>query len=206
LTTRDDRAAERPADVSVVVLASKQEALEKVKQSLENARLLTTRLYVVEPLRCKVAIKLTAVEPNIKTEKGRPTTWCRPAVPGPSAVELRLTLHGREDMEGRRLLNNAETAIKRFLDPYSGGSQEKGWPFGGAIHLSQIYDLLARQPGVDYVAPTTWSDAGGQQYTALALLASESWRLSNTDLKTVSLEPHELPQALVSTEDPKLSQ
>jgi hypothetical protein len=43
--------------------------------------------------------------------------------------------------------------IKSFLDPLNGGHERKGWPFGRALFVSELYRILARLPEVDYVTP-----------------------------------------------------
>ena len=45
----------------------------------------------------------------------------------------------------------AEQALYRFLNPYTGGADGDGWPFGRPLHVSEIYTLLQRLPGVEYV-------------------------------------------------------
>ena len=45
----------------------------------------------------------------------------------------------------------AEEALFRYLNPYTGGPQGNGWPFGRELHLSEIHGLLQGVPGVDYV-------------------------------------------------------
>lgn len=50
--------------------------------------------------------------------------------------------------------------LKKFFDPLTGGLQDKGWEFGRNIYISEIYQLLDRLPGVDYIKPT---ETKGQQ-------------------------------------------
>ena len=38
-----------------------------------------------------------------------------------------------------------------FFDPYVGGPDGKGWPFGRGVYASEIYAILSRLPVVDYV-------------------------------------------------------
>jgi predicted phage baseplate assembly protein len=45
----------------------------------------------------------------------------------------------------------AESALYKYLNPYTGGPQGTGWPFGRALHYSEIYGLLQRIPSVEYV-------------------------------------------------------
>jgi len=45
----------------------------------------------------------------------------------------------------------AESALYNYLNPYTGGPQGTGWPFGRALYYSEIYGLLQRIPSVEYV-------------------------------------------------------
>ena len=45
----------------------------------------------------------------------------------------------------------AEEALYRFLNPYIGGGDGKGWPFGRDLHPSEISALLQRVPFVEFV-------------------------------------------------------
>jgi predicted phage baseplate assembly protein len=45
----------------------------------------------------------------------------------------------------------AEAELYRYLDPFTGGPRGEGWPFGRALHVSELYALLQRHPGVEFV-------------------------------------------------------
>jgi hypothetical protein len=42
-------------------------------------------------------------------------------------------------------------ALRRFFDPLKGGPGRKGWPFGRSVYVSEVYELLAKLPGVRLV-------------------------------------------------------
>ncbi|BAZ08752.1 hypothetical protein NIES4071_05580 [Calothrix sp. NIES-4071] len=44
-----------------------------------------------------------------------------------------------------------QDALEGFFHPLTGGIKGKGWEFGRNIYISEIYQLLDKQPGVDYV-------------------------------------------------------
>ena len=68
------------------------------------------------------------------------------------SVEARLRLPERSDPgSGAQVQVQAETALYRYLNPFTGGPQENGWPFGRDLHVSEIYALLQRQTGVEFV-------------------------------------------------------
>lgn len=46
-------------------------------------------------------------------------------------------------------------AIRRFLDPVTGGSADSGWPAGQALYVSELLRRLHAIPHVEYVAPET---------------------------------------------------
>jgi hypothetical protein len=171
--TRNERANVMPADVSVVILPKPDDVLAllfaavpfllavpllpAVREALEPARLLTTRLHVVAARRVAIAVTLT--------------------------------IHGRSDAVEERLLEQAEEALKTFLDPHAGGPDGRGWPFGRAVYVSEVYDRLARLPQVDYVTATAGKPV-------LAAVPVE--RLRNNpagELEAVALDPDELPAA-----------
>src|SRR4051812_17800063 len=60
------------------------------------------------------------------------------------SIVVTLTIHGRDDAEPKRLLEQAEKALETFFDPRAGGPDGRGWPLGRSIYLSEIIDLLAR--------------------------------------------------------------
>ncbi len=61
----------------------------------------------------------------------------------------------------------AQQALRNYLNPYIGGPQGEGWPFGRALNRSELYGVLQRVEHVEYVEnlSMTVSDsnvAGGQ--------------------------------------------
>jgi predicted phage baseplate assembly protein len=68
------------------------------------------------------------------------------------SVEARLRLPERSDPRlGAQAQTQAEAALYRYLNPFTGGPDGKGWPFGRDLHVSEIYALLQRQAGVEFV-------------------------------------------------------
>jgi len=49
------------------------------------------------------------------------------------------------------LRRRVETELYRYLSPYVGGPEGTGWPFGRDLHVSELYALLQRIPGVEFV-------------------------------------------------------
>lgn len=45
----------------------------------------------------------------------------------------------------------AEAELYRYLNPFTGGPRGQGWPFGRDLHVSELYALLQRHSGVEFV-------------------------------------------------------
>jgi len=58
---------------------------------------------------------------------------------------------------------HAEEALYRYLNPFVGGPRGAGWPFGRALNSSEIYGLLQRIEGVEFVQDVqiTAEESGG---------------------------------------------
>jgi len=123
---------EQEGHVSVIVVPRKgnesdlEEIIGTVEADLEPRRLLTTRVHVTGPRYLPLTIKATVAP------------WSDERLPeegaGPNNVADRVV-----------------TAVKKFLDPLEGGDDGKGWPFGRNVFVSEIYQLIDRLPGIDYV-------------------------------------------------------
>ncbi len=88
-------------------------------------------------------------------------------VAGPRYVRVgvRVALVLAHDALPERVRAAAAAALTRFLDPLRGGDAGTGWPFGRAVHVSEIYDLLDRVPGVDHVQPARKGAAAEDELT-----------------------------------------
>jgi predicted phage baseplate assembly protein len=98
------------------------ELKRSVESHLNERRLLGTSLEVVAP-------KLVWVSINARVRMPEHST------PG------RL-------IETRR---RAEAALYRYLNPYTGGPDGGGWPFGRDLHVSELFALLQRLSGIEFV-------------------------------------------------------
>ena len=45
----------------------------------------------------------------------------------------------------------ARRALYRYFDPIVGGPDGDGWPFGRPVHVGEVYAVLQRVEGVEYV-------------------------------------------------------
>lgn len=165
---------EQPGHVSVIIVPTvpgnsppkleeyqpTEELLKAVKNSLEQKRLLTTRVHVVGATFLTIKVNITiGLKPGAK-----------------------------EDTVKKQV----EEALKKFFNPLTGGLQGKGWEFGRNIYISEIYELLDRLPGVDYVAEQ-------EQNGELVILPKDSERKErvNGQLSAVKVYANELVDAQI---------
>jgi predicted phage baseplate assembly protein len=68
------------------------------------------------------------------------------------SVQARLRIRPRSDRAVvADVQRRAEEQLYRYLNPFHGGPAGDGWPFGRDLHVSEIYALLQRVPGVEFV-------------------------------------------------------
>lgn len=106
-------------------------------------------------------------------------------VAGPAYVRVTLeaALAPRPGAEFPVVAKRAAEDLAAHFHPLSGGPAGGGWPFGRAVHVSELYRVLDRVPGVDYVELRALrADVDGRE-------------LPGDDAGTggVRLEPFELP-------------
>jgi hypothetical protein len=104
-------------------------------------------------------------------------------VVGPAYVTVGITarLFRRPNVAPRSVQERARDALAAYFHPLTGGTDQAGWPFGRAVYVSEVYEVLERVPGVDYA-------------TEVALSGDASRRLLAEDgsLVGIALAPHEL--------------
>jgi hypothetical protein len=120
-----DKEANAPSHISLVVVPANQgitlEQMTELKTWLTDRTLLTTRLHIVLPNYVKV---------NIKAD-----------------------LYPEDGANIETIRQNATTQIKAFFAPLKSGTywDGKGWPFGRNVRISEVYAVLDKVSGVDYV-------------------------------------------------------
>lgn len=130
LTKTDEKYAFFPGHISLVIVSDNEQVKEdqipklctKLKDWLNDRKLLTTRLHVVQPNYLKVNINA-----QLYLEDG--------AVPN-------------------TVQTNAQAEIRTCFDPLQSETywDGKGWPFGRNVYVSELYALLDKVSGVDYVS------------------------------------------------------
>jgi len=95
--------------------------VQKVKQYLDERRLVTTRVDVTGPVYRAISI-LAEVVPEARS------------IHGPWEIKAKI-----------------EEELKRFFHPLEGGPYNDGWRIGRNVFISEIFYLLESIDGVDYV-------------------------------------------------------
>jgi hypothetical protein len=157
-----DNKAKDPGHISLVVVpdtygvGEKSQLTKGLEDYLEEWRLLTTRLHIVEPKY----------------------------VP----LKIRAHLYLEDGANPREVRRSTIEEVKFFFNPLNSGNYwvGKGWPFGQNVYVSELYHLLARIRGIDYVQEVTLevSDA-----------ATTDWReefTADKHLTSIILDDHEL--------------
>jgi hypothetical protein len=127
---------EQEGHISVIIVPRKEneanleDIVTAVAADLEPRRLLTTRVHVTGPQYLPVTIEASVV-------------------PLP---DERLPKEGGAE---KNIAIRVEEAVKTFLDPLEGGDEGEGWPFGRNVFVSEIYQLIDRLRGIDYVKSVT---------------------------------------------------
>lgn len=176
--------APAPGHISVVLVPPHHTALTKtvmrrVKQNLEGAKLITTRIHVVAPVFVTFGLHLTLIK-----QRDASADWISSA---------------------------AMNRLQDWFDHLRGGPDEKGWPFGHDIYVSDLYRLLGSIPGVDYVTRSR-DPRTGEEMDELSVPPAEAHRKQyNASHRLEALEIHEeelvalefTPDDIVIQEDPR---
>jgi len=165
-----------PGHVSVVIVPKPLDApiaplLRRVRDAIEPARLLATRLHVVPARFLSVGVRL-----SLTAERHAAISEVRSAA-----------LH----------------ALRQFLDPLEGGSDNKGWPFGRSVYVSEICQLLVNLPGVRAVQKTLHPETG-KPMEEFFVRPGDAARLRYNrlrELEAVELQPDELVGATLEEGD-----
>jgi predicted phage baseplate assembly protein len=105
-------------------------------------------------------LKFQELVPNEKTLRriaefleARRTIGARVVVEPPAyqGVTVVAKIRAEAGVDSNRLEEVAATALYHFLHPIEGGAEGKGWPFGRAVHVGEVYACLQRVKGVELV-------------------------------------------------------
>jgi hypothetical protein len=120
-------------------------------------------------------------------------------VVGPSYVQVgvRLTLVLKRDALEDDVRAKAVAALNEFLHPLTGGPEGNGWPFGRNVYVSEIYELLDKQSGVDYVTKTKDPITSQPLDELVVADSARLLRNSSKELVAVEIRPEELVEAQI---------
>jgi hypothetical protein len=156
-----------PGHVSVVILPATGKT--------PSEELLRRVRAILEPARL-IATRVHVVAPRFAT------------------ISVRVTLVIQQDAVPKTVRASAASALKKFFDPLAGGPNGLGWPFGRDVYVSEIYRMLARLPGVQYVTRTV-DRSTEKSLDELIVGPTDNWRLIRNrlgELEAVDLQPDEL--------------
>jgi hypothetical protein len=114
-------------------------------------------------------------------------------------VKVQLTLVLKPDAVPANVRRQAVAAVRDFLHPLRGGPNKDGWPFGRSVFTSEMYELLDKQSGVDYVIRSA-------PLPELETVPNDPARLRLNglgDIEAVELHSNELAAAQVADADIK---
>lgn len=103
------------------------------------------------------------------------------------SVRLQIAVKAGYPEEGTK--SAAEKALYRFLHPLQGGMDGRGWPFGRALTLHDIYSVVGIVPGVAYLHGAV--DIYVSSYDLTSGSLSEEQRLEDLG-KGVEIDPDEV--------------
>ena len=118
---------------------------------------------------------------------------------GPSYLDIdgiRMRVVLKQDEIESVVKDRVSGMIRSFFHPLKGGSDNSGWPFGRNIYLSDIYDILEKTQGVDYVNKIEGIDE-------LSFLGDSSRKIRNRggELIGIRLQTNELVNILPESID-----
>lgn len=68
-------------------------------------------------------------------------------------IAVNITAYAFADQDEKKVKSRIEARLDANFHPLTGGPSGRGWPFGQAIYVSDLYALLDGVEGVDYVVP-----------------------------------------------------
>ncbi len=165
---------DKPGHVSIIIIPHSnnddnspsqpnQDLITKVKDYLEQRRLITTKIHVLAPRYLTISIRLTI---HLNREAEAAAT--------------------REEIE-----NVLENFFRPLPNPEN--PQQPGWQFGRNIYVSEIYQLLDELEGVNYVEKTNEQDEVFlPSANSSATNQKRLIRTDREELMAIELKPEEL--------------
>jgi predicted phage baseplate assembly protein len=129
--------AVRPGQLVIVVLPKIEDRAGRIDPAD-----LAFPIYLYEEVQAKLAARgLAGITIDVRQPQYR---W----------VSVKAHLRAATELSAARqaaVQRQVEAALYRYLNPYIGGPQSAGWPFGRDLHQSEVASVIQRLPGIDYV-------------------------------------------------------
>jgi Baseplate J-like protein len=170
-----DSQTERPGYISLVVVSSKDvfKDMSEVKEKAKKRELIDVVSDYLDKRRL-ITTRIIVVEPiELKIK-----------------VQAKLVL--KPDTIDEIVKKEAIIKLEHFFDPLKGGQTGTGWEFGRSIYISEIYELLDKLSGVDYVE---------EVIILKQINGNPPWAKVSSQLMEISLRPNELVDLHISLDD-----
>jgi hypothetical protein len=79
------------------------------------------------------------------------TTELHVVPPSMVSVDVMTRVVAQPDADPASVENETGGQVRAFLDPWDGGGDREGWPFGRALYKSELLQRLEHVAGVDHV-------------------------------------------------------
>ncbi len=132
---------------------------------------------------------ISAVENDLESKRRLLTTRLHIVGPQYLQIKVQTTVVPYPDVKEEEIEPSVKRALEKFLHPLEGGSDEKGWPFGRNVFVSEIYELVDQFPGVDYV---TSVDLQRTKTNVPSRRIETKDPENNSVLVGIEVKPHEL--------------
>ena len=147
----ESRASDRPGHMSLVVVPERELGPEALISWLHSLQVW------LEPMRL-LTTRLHVVKPFYVQ------------------MSLGAVIRTHPQVSFPQIQNSAREKLQQYFSPLAGGGPAgEGWPFGRALYLSEVYELLEKVEGVDYVQEvrvlhlTTTGEALRERRTAVGI-------------------------------------
>jgi predicted phage baseplate assembly protein len=82
-------------------------------------------------------------------------------------VSVTVDLQARAEADPRRVEHDVAANLEALLNPFVGGVDGKGWPFGRDLYLSDLYACVQRTEGVEFIKELqmSWLDRKNRPHT-----------------------------------------
>ncbi len=89
------------------------------------------------------------------------------AVTGPSYhdIPVKIELTTKEGLvdPDNKVYDQVNASLSGFVHPLTGGPDGKGYPIGRTLHLSELYYLIKKVPGIDHIESVTLDNKPGEK-------------------------------------------